>query len=226
MNRMAPADQSRAQVGIGTLIIFIAMVLVAAIAAGVLIHTAGFLQSQAEGTGEESTEQVAEQLNIITESGEVANNDEIHLLRVGVQPAAGADDINLAELTIQYLGGGERGDIIVDNENGVKADGGADPENLDPGVRDSPGDFRYGLEVITAENTNDVVMTDNADRYVILINTSGLQGGDDAGQNLGPLEEGESVHLTITTEKGAQTEAFLQVPDSLQGAQNGETVIL
>jgi Archaeal flagellins len=41
--------------GVSALIIFIALVLVSAIAAGVILDTAGFLQEKASTTGEEST---------------------------------------------------------------------------------------------------------------------------------------------------------------------------
>jgi flagellin FlaB len=227
MNRPGTnSETERSQVGIGTLIVFIAMVLVAAIAAGVLIHTAGFLQTQAEGTGTESTKQVADAVNVITEVGEVQNNDEVHEIRIGVQRAAGAGDINLAELTILYVGENDSSNIIVDNVDGERATGDEDPSKVEAGVRESSGDYRYGVEIITAENEDDLVMTENSDRYEIVINTSGLEGGDDAGPNLGPAKEGDSIQLSITTGDGAQTDAFLQVPDSLSDAEDGSTVSL
>jgi len=229
-------DTERGQVGIGTLIVFIAMVLVAAIAAGVLINTAGFLQTQAEDTGTESTEQVADSLNVITEVGNVSGSDKINEVRIGVQPAAGADDINLAELTVQYVSDDEFANLVVGNDTTTSDDtatGDTAPTDInvaDSGGNRASGDERYNISVITAENEDDVVMTDNADRYEIVIPVNGTADPSLSTSNnngdLRALDEGESAELTITTEVGSQTVAFLQVPDSLSGDEAGSTVNL
>jgi len=64
-------DSDRGQVGIETLIIFIAMILVAAIAASVLINTAGYLQNQASATSEDSEAQVSNQVLVLSSIGEI-----------------------------------------------------------------------------------------------------------------------------------------------------------
>ncbi|WP_241982672.1 archaellin/type IV pilin N-terminal domain-containing protein [Halorubrum sp. ARQ200] len=107
-------EEERGQVGIGTLIVFIAMVLVAAIAAGVLINTAGFLQTQAEATGEESTDLVSERIDVNSEVGIVsdASAGELGEIRLGVAGAAGADQIDLSETTIQAVGPGGQQNLV------------------------------------------------------------------------------------------------------------------
>ncbi|WP_440771039.1 archaellin/type IV pilin N-terminal domain-containing protein [Natronorubrum sp. DTA28] len=110
------ADE-RGQVGIGTLIVFIAMVLVAAIAAGVLINTAGVLQSQASDTGSETQEAVANQIEVVHGSGLVSEFDEtdvnggneidhdddvVDMIELTVMKSAGSNAIDLSSMTIQY----------------------------------------------------------------------------------------------------------------------------
>ncbi|MCF2166479.1 archaellin/type IV pilin N-terminal domain-containing protein, partial [Halobacterium salinarum] len=92
-------EDERGQVGIGTLIVFIAMVLVAAIAAGVLINTAGYLQSKGSATGEEASAQVSNRINIVSAYGNV-NSEKVDYVNLTVRQAAGADNINLTKSTI------------------------------------------------------------------------------------------------------------------------------
>jgi len=103
-------ETRRGQVGIGTLIVFIAMVLVAAIAAGVLINTAGFLQSQSEQTGQQSSEQVTDRV-VVTETVGTISGSEIATIEMNVKRAPGAGPIDLSDATIHYVGPSNVNDV-------------------------------------------------------------------------------------------------------------------
>lgn len=106
MNQRVPRLREFAEdaaVGIGTMIVFIATVLVAAIAAGVLIEMSGKLESRSSRTGEQSTQQVASNLAYESIIG-VRNNttsETITWLDVYIKLAPGAIDVDLSQMRLQ-----------------------------------------------------------------------------------------------------------------------------
>ena len=94
--------KKKADMGIGTLIIFIAMILVAAIAAGVLIQTATSLQNRALLTGERSQSQVSTSIVpvvIYAEDGSSDNNVEDFFATLRLSP--GSDPVRLSDLLVE-----------------------------------------------------------------------------------------------------------------------------
>jgi len=180
---------NRGQVGIGTLIVFIAMVLVAAIAAGVLINTAGLLQTQAEATGEESTEQVSDRITIQSATGTVEATDPATINRTNLTltKSPGAGDIQLDNVSYQ---------IVTDDE-------------VVTGVLTDPG---VVIGSITAETPANNVITDRADRYEVQFNIS-ITGEENIMD--GTVEGGDRLSVTLTTAAGASSVTELRVPDSL-----------
>src|SRR5581483_111316 len=96
----------RAEVGVGTLIVFIAMVLVAAVAAAVLINTTGTLEQRAQSTGKEATQEVASNLKVTGVYG-VRNSTsaDIYTINTQVELSAGALPMDLTKLIIRYSDG-------------------------------------------------------------------------------------------------------------------------
>ena len=91
-------------IGIGAMIVFIAMVLVAGIAASVLIQTSTKLESQAMLTGQETTEEVATGIAVFDIEGRT-NASDLGMLAITVRARAGAADIDLNETTILITDG-------------------------------------------------------------------------------------------------------------------------
>ncbi|MFA4647561.1 flagellin [Pyrococcus kukulkanii] len=97
----------RGAIGIGTLIVFIAMVLVAAVAAGVLISTAGNLQQRALSVGRETTIDVSSGIRLISIWGYAPENSTSKKIRsnitklvIYVSLNAGSEPVNLNQTRI------------------------------------------------------------------------------------------------------------------------------
>jgi len=88
--------------GIGAMIVFIAMVLVAGIAASVLIQTANRLETQAMQTGKETMTEVSTGLTVTEITGyRGANDTNIVLMAITIQPRAGSFSIDLNQTYVE-----------------------------------------------------------------------------------------------------------------------------
>lgn len=90
----------KAQSGVGTLIIFIAMLLVAAIAAGVLIQTTGSLQNKALITGTQSKAQISTHIDVLSVTGTNGSDSVVENVSIIARLSAGSESIDLNELVL------------------------------------------------------------------------------------------------------------------------------
>ena len=104
-------------IGIGAMIVFIAMVLVAGIAASVLVQTANKLEIQAMQTGDQTTAEVATGLHVFDIEGKQVS-DYIVNLTLTVKPRAGSKDIDLEETIIELCDGAKKV-LLSYNESNV-----------------------------------------------------------------------------------------------------------
>lgn len=92
----------KAEIGIGTMIVFIAAVLVAAIAAGVLIDTSSKLQERSSRTGAEATEQVSGNYQVTSVLGRRDTSTSLNIMDVDffLSVAPGAPNMDISQMKL------------------------------------------------------------------------------------------------------------------------------
>ena len=170
----------RGAIGIGTLIIFIALVLVAAVAAAVIINTAGHLQQKASAVGRESVKQVASGIQVIKVVGYANDISNIDKLAIIISPNIG-DSIDLNS-TIVVLSDGDikmsliySGDISHAEKNGTY-------DIFDDGkawINDN--ESKFGVIVLQDDdgstNNTQHPTINYGDKVVLTVNVGELLGG-------------------------------------------------
>jgi len=153
-------------IGIGAMIVFIAMVLVAGIAASVLIQTSTTLESQAMATGQQTTNEVAGGIAVFDVEGHVDVDTDIDGLAITVRPRAGSPDIDLNETIILLSDGSTKVLLMYDYAN-------ANHFNSSVNASDASV-FGFKYTDLSNEQFGILVLTDadnSCQRYTPVINT-------------------------------------------------------
>lgn len=202
----------KAEMGVGTLIVFIAMLLVAAVAAGVLIQTSTSLQEKALSTGDQARSQISTNARVIEVSAADGRNGNLTDFHEIVKLSPGSDPIKLSQViftfntkdrtsTLKYRGTGSV--CEQNNDDGYNTWNKEYPSPVNNTAFELEEDY-------DDDSQNDYIYLDNTTNpYMVYVNISGA----------GVFEINTSVNLSDVPAGGQD----INVYETLENETEGET---
>jgi flagellin FlaB len=196
--------------GIGAMIVFIAMVLVAGIAASVLIQTANRLEIQAMKTGQDTTRQVSTGLAIMDIEGQTSGG-LITNMTITVRARAGSGDIDLSQTVIELTDGTTK-TLLAYNSQFGRINETDTPEVFDPTLWSGWNltNEEFGILVLQdADNSmsQDYPVLNQGDLAMLCISTASCFSGG--------VQPRIDVTGLVSPEQGAPGIFAFRVPSSL-----------
>jgi len=171
-------------IGIGAMIVFIAMVLVAGIAASVLIQTSTKLESQAMATGSETTDEVASGIAVFDILGYSASaGTDISKIVIGIRARAGSDGVDLSQTYIEISDTNKK--VVLNYTDSFYVDTGIGEDDIFSSNCFPDDDLPYGDHFNTDASMFGILVVEDADNSL----TSGAP----------VLNRGDKVYIGINT---------------------------
>ncbi len=218
---------SKGMVGIGTLIVFIAMILIAAVAASVLITTSENLQQRARSVGTQTIHEVSSGICIEEIVGLTdENKTKVEYLAMLVRPRAGSKEIDLEQLTVSaaildnlwslQFNESLLSPVNLDNKSVFQTPINSDNISIRQNFTIAGNSSNTSFGVIVVHDYDDSIMNthglNNGDKIYIIINVTALApNGNDSG-----LLVRESMSGKVQPEYGSPAVYEITAPSVLQ----------
>jgi len=170
--------------GIGVMILFIAMVLIAGIIAYIIISTGSLLQIQSGNTGSQTVKEVSSGLKVSTIQGHNTAG-LIDKIVIVITPQAGSPDIDLTGLLIELSDSEQKN--ILGYSSSYWVNGTAGLQNLFNADAFSPVASEYGVIVIIDDDgscNQSTPVINRGDSVMLAINSTAIFNGINENVNL------------------------------------------
>jgi len=214
-------NRKEGSIGIGAMIVFIALILVAAVASTIIIKTAEELQQNAESTSDDTRKEISGKVNIIQIIVNGSNSLDIDSLIVTAKIASGSTGVAVQDIEWAVICGGTNGFGMITGNLGTQNSWGyagnhPNADQLD-GTDYSATDelpagttFKFDINLDVAEDTT--IDGDGGSNGDAVLNAGEAACNASAGV-------GETLELKMIVDGGGTTISELQIESVTSGKE-------
>ena len=214
-------NREEGSIGIGAMIVFIALILVAAVASTIIIKTAEELQQNAESTSDDTRKEISGKVNIIQILVNGTGTNDLDSLIVTAKIASGSTDVQVQDIDWVVVCGGTNGfGLVTGNLGTTDSSGGviAPTESVNADRLD--GTDYAATDELTAGTTFkfDIDLDkDTANPNVASNGDTTLDAGEGACNASAGV--GETLELKMIVDGGGTTISELQIESITSGKE-------
>ncbi len=221
-------NREEGSIGIGAMIVFIALILVAAVASTIIIKTAEELQQNAESTSDDTRKEISGKVNIIQIIVNGSSGNDIDSLIVTAKIASGSTDVQVQDIEWVIVCGGANGFGLITGNLGTSDPAGGDiaaPEGVNADRLDG-SDYTATAELTAGTTFKFDINLDqftDTDGDGTLDDNDASDGDDTLDANEGPCNAsagvGETLELKMIVDGGGTTISELQIESVVSGKE-------